>query len=233
MSNAVEGNRVQTVIGMADAYALLSAAFVFPNLAVAEAVADGSLVADMTAIAADASLKSSEVDALRLQIEGSAASMTPEELLKAMRVDYSALFYAPGKFRKIYPYESIFKRRAISPTERAAAFITKSTHDVEHVMDAHGALPINARREPADFFATELDFMRHLLTEFAIALSEKQEASSLRQEASDFFSVHIHGWIPTLFEKIIELSELSFYQVLAKFGLVVLGNTSQLFELEE
>lgn len=217
------------IVGTADAFALVAAGFTYPELPLAEGFVSGAFLADSESCLNDMgvarTLVESHATALARAIDGANA----EELLREMRAEYTRLYFAPGKYRLIMPYESAFKRKAADPSARAAMFVTRATHEVERAMKSRNALPESARREPADFFATELDFTRHLFTGYAAACAEEQDAESWRQDAQRFLNEHVASWIPVLFEQTEKLSDMPLYKELARLGRTVIAHSEQCF----
>ncbi len=212
------------VLGTADAFALLAAAFAYPDERLAGALSDGSYLSDARGVLADmgvgAEASKEALDRLAVAVEGREA----EALLSEMRADYTTMFYAPGKHRKIFPYESAFRKTELDPSGKVTLFLSKSTHDVERAMSKRGALPEDYRREPADFVATELDFMRHLLTGCAAELAEGTGGSSWAEDAARFLDAHVLSWIPSLLERTGQLAESDAYRALSGFGQLVLAH---------
>lgn len=211
---------IKRALGAADAFALLYAAFTYPTDELVDALQDGSFVADAKSVLADMDVPADIYEPLCDRITAAAQVDEGDRLLQAMHGDYTMMYFVPGDGRKIHPYESIFKRREKNPQQRATFFLTRSTHDVERVMKKRGALPDNARREPVDFFATELYFLGHLYTGYAATLIEG-DGSAWKEDIVYFMNSHAADWIPRLFQKTRETTELEIYRVLADFGTLV------------
>ena len=210
------------VFGVADAFALVSVAFNYPSDELAEALANGSFRSDLVGSLSDMDIDKATVFQLCDGISEATANKSAAELLEVMRPEYTELYYGPGKFRKMYPYESAFRKLEINPNGRATVFMTKSTHDVERSMKRRGAMPPDARREPADFFATELDFVRHLFTGYAAAVLEDGDAEAWKGDIDSFLDNHVITWIPSLFAKTRDVTNLDLYRLLAECGILVI-----------
>lgn len=216
-----ESKELTELYGTADLFALLSAAFAYPSLAFAQALVDGSYVSDMRSCLLDAGMSTDETDATCDAIEAQAKGKDAESLMHELRIEHTQLYYVPGKYRKIVPYESAFRRRALSPTAKATVFLTKSTHDVEALMRKYNAMPEDARTEPADSIDTELDFLRILYTGQAAAIVEDGDAAPWVADTRKFLDEHALEWMPGFFDKTIEVTELELYRLFAKLGLHV------------
>ena len=222
---ALTTEELTKTLGAADAYALISTAFTYPGSELAEALADGTFLSDLDGSLQDMGIDETSLVQLRNSLSKALDGKSAEELLETMRPEYTELYYGPGKFRKMFPYESAFKKLQINPNGRATIFMTKSTHDVERSMKRKGAMPSDARREPADFFATELDFVRHLLTGYAAASLEDADADTWKTDLETFFENHVSSWVPALLSKTKEVTNLDLYQALAECGLLVIEST--------
>ena len=188
---------VTEVVGAADVFALLSIAFTYPDEGFAEALADGSFAHDLRASLADAGILDDEAEGACADIEAFAQRRDVKAVLEEARIDYTGLYYGPGKFRKMYPYESVFRKKLIDPEGEATAFMTRATHDVEKSLSRFGILPVDARTEPADHFAIELDLVRLLLTNYATALAQGDDGREWLAELHPFFSEHVALWVPS------------------------------------
>ena len=224
---AVTENEITCLYGTADAFALVAAAFTYPTAELCHALADGSFSSDLRGSLSDMGMESGLVDSLCERFDAAVAGKTADDLFAEMRPEYTVLYYGPGEYRKIYPYESVYRKLQINPQGRATVFVTKSTHDVERSMKRRGAMPEDARREPADFFATELDFMRHLYTGIAAASLEGEGVESWQGETADFLSKHVESWIPSLLRETGEVTELEIYRVFADIGIAVIEQVSE------
>lgn len=217
---AANENEIKKALGTADAFALLSTAFAYPSQALADALQNGAFATDAKSVLSDMGASEDAYGPLCDKITAAAQNANGDQLLQEMHADYTMMFFIPGDGRKIHPYESVFKKREKDPNQRAMFFLTKSTHDVERAMNKRGALPENARREPVDFFATELDFLRHLYTGYAATLME-DDGDSWKEDIVYFMDNHAADWIPKLMQKTKETTELEIYRLLAEFGILV------------
>lgn len=224
MATAIDMN-LNRLLGMADAFALLSAAFSYPDDRLAEGLATGSFCLDLRNSLADADLGGKAAEDAVDAIEAAVAGRSAAELLVEMRADYTALYDAPGKYRKIFPYESSFRMKEKNPNAKTTLFLTKSTHDVEQAMRKRGALPESYRREPVDFVATELDFARHLLTGCAAVAQEGIDDPSWNEDARSFIDEHVLSWMPAFFQRTRQLAPSSVYDAFAALGLLVVDES--------
>lgn len=211
----------QQIAGTADGFALMAAAFTYPDPVLIEGIVDGALLDDLTACLHEMDI---EFDGSSLEeIRQFASAQTPEESLELMRTEYTRLFYGLGTLRIIAPHESVFRKLQVNPdTSRLTAFLTKSTHDVEAYMSTYNVLPDNARREPVDFFVTELDFMSHLYTGYLAAKCNGEDSQPWKNDIDAFLDKHVLNWMPSLMEQVQEKSTLAVYCALAKLSGLIL-----------
>ncbi|WP_350454061.1 TorD/DmsD family molecular chaperone [Slackia heliotrinireducens] len=222
-------------LGAADAFALLAVGFSFPTKELAGALVDGRFASDVEGSLLDTGATADEASRIIDNLREATAGASADELYEALRVDYSALYYGLGRFRVMSPYESVFKKLAVNPGARATAFLTKTTHNVEDAMRKRSALPEDYRREPADHFATELDFVRHLFTGVAAAIAEDDgsQAAEWREDLQCFASMHVEPWIPSLLERTAEAAQHPVYRALANFGLYAIDLLLQPMKVDD
>lgn len=210
-------------VGIADSFALLSAAFSYPDEALVSALENSYFVSDLRDSLSDAQMSRELVETCAQSVAASVGEVPEDRLFPSLKAEYTGLFYGPGKLRKIYPYESAFIKKQLNPEGEPAAFITRQTHDVEAFMARAHALPEDARTEPADFIGTELDFLRHLFTGLAEAhVHDDEDESVWKAEIAAFMERHALNWMPAFFEKTIACTEHGFYQSMARCALLVL-----------
>jgi TorA maturation chaperone TorD len=212
--------QLKEAIACADLCSLISVAFDAPTIELAEGLRNGSFESDFRGCLEELGEGFPEGDSL---FSPYSKSDDATDLFAQMQREYSHLYLQPGKLRRIYPYESCFLHIEQGRGGVPTLFISPVTHDVETWMRKFGALPVDARVEPVDHIAKELDFLRLLFTNYANALlNEDAEKDGLFAECESFMQKHISNWVPQFLDRTQQESQGSIYGDLAAFSSLAL-----------
>jgi TorA maturation chaperone TorD len=216
---------LKRAIASADIFALLSAAFSYPDPEFAQALLDGSFDSDITACLSELGYPAQDNKPLKTAI---LPDTTTDNLLDMLRKEHSRLFLLPGKYANIFPYESAFRHVASGRSGTPALFIATQTKDVERRMRTLGVLPETAHTQPVDSIHAELDFLRVLYASWANAILQDDEPAICAWEAElrDFRICHIDAWIPDLMNQVCAQTRSDIYRALASTALIALSITA-------
>lgn len=233
MRDSVDG-ALRRAVGMSDMAALLAAAFRFPeDAALADALADGSFLADWEASLSDACGMAAGGD-------GRMAERCRELFLgadcEALRREYSFLFLTPGVDVPVWPYESCFLHRASGASGSPSLFRTRCALDVERQMAEAGVASASARTEPVDSAFLEFEFLSVLHARQGAALQRSKDSATAEGDASDgadpalwaqrialFAKGHALAWLPQFMDEVKERDRLGAYRAFALLGARYLG----------
>ena len=208
----------KTLEALADAFELLSIAFSFPTIELAEALCAGTFQSDLDNCLNELGI-SKKVNLKEAK--------EPQVLLQDLRKEYSRLYLQPGKFILIYPYESAFLYKLRGKEGFPSLIANPTTIDVERFMKTANALPENARTEPADSIFTELRFLSYLYTQvLSITLSDLDDKEKLAlqwlTQANSFFQKHINNWVPAFLSATEKSTNDLFYSALSNTSSCIL-----------
>jgi TorA maturation chaperone TorD len=208
----VRARLAATAASRAHVYGILVTAFSEPDDDVCTALADGSLVADLSDAVAwlgvDADVYTRGVAMLR---DVTVAGCT----LTDLKVEFARLFTGPGlpavgRFASQYldePGPGGVGRLGGEATEAAVA-----------TYQAEGLAPRSTLREPADDIATELEFLAWLCSrehqEWASGSTD--EARRLRRVADDFVRHHCALWWPAFVAACQAQAKIATYRAFAE-----------------
>lgn len=229
---------LRRLIGLADCFELLCAAFSFPTAELARALVDGRLEGDALSCLSDAGANADDLQSVGRALRSVAASWcgTDADVAggasaaeKEMRGRYTMLFLAPGANVPVFPYESaflsVFEGRSKVPT----LFLSPVTLDVESQMRKAGVVPCDVRSEPADSVWNELAFLSYLYGVGAKRFAEGEGDGRPSDELATFLSEHGRKWLPAFMKAVIAESREAPagdpYGALAHLGLVILSLT--------
>jgi TorA maturation chaperone TorD len=133
-----------------------------------------------------------------------------EELLDALRWDYTRLFIGPEKL-PAPPWESVYM-------SRDRLLFQKQTMQVRRIYRKFGYIPSNHPHEADDHLGLELDFMFRLAlrTKEDIDQKEFDSALDLLQNQSSFLEEHLLKWVPLFVKDVLGSAETPFFQGMAK-----------------
>lgn len=229
----VDETALRSVIGLADACELLASVASFPDEALADALADGRLVADARSCLEDCGVAPEEVSAVCEPWE-KLVEVDRDALLANLKRAYSLLFVRQGSGVAVWPYESPYLHVAAGKRGEPVLFRSAVTLDVERMMSEAGGLPQDARIEPCDSVWNEFAFLSYLLAGEAAALHADDEGASAlsRSRVEAFADKHACRWLPSFFNAVArELPGATepasvadcFYRGLYLYGSCVMG----------
>lgn len=242
-----DGSRdaLKHAVACADTFELLSAAFTFPDEALAAALLNGSFDDDFLACMSELekllskkSAKLAEGEPGRLSDRAITLRSVIDtdsdvsSLLDSLRKEYSRLFLMPGLDVPVFPYEAAFRHVSQGREGVPSLFIAPVTKDVEKRMRCFGALPAHVNKEPVDSMHSEMDFLRFLYTGLVSALSvdsgvDEDACVLWEAEISSFRSDHIDAWMPALMQRIQEKTVSPVYLSLSSNASLAIQATSE------
>lgn len=215
---------LRRVIGLADAYELLSYAFAYPDERLVQGLVDGSLADDARVCLLDAGSPVETADEVGEALRAWRGS-SADDVLSDMRKTYSRQYLAPGGHTPIFPYESAFLHVERGLSGVPALFRTPVTLDVERHMREAGVVAKNARKEPCDSVFEEFEFLSYLYAKRADALhcDEDESARTWGERIRAFEEEHASIWLPSFMRCTQEQAGDSPYAAFAAFGLATMG----------
>lgn len=223
----MEESTLRRTIGLADSCELMTAAFAFPDEALAPALSDGSFRDDAVACLADAAAGATALDEAAAVLAG-LVGVDATELSGRLRKGHTILYLTPGNDVPVWPYEAAFRYTAEHHEGAPALFRSARTIDVERHMREAGVLPKTARTEPADSVWNEFSFLAYLYGSSAAALQEGRSGDALvwHDRAARFWDEHAGCWLFGFMARTREEAPgKTFgeeYAALASLGLIVL-----------
>lgn len=230
-----------------DLYQLMVLAYSLPTKDLVEGLLDGRFQQDMEDCLTGISCGETRIQKVKDMIQKSTEGRNAEELLDAMRCEYTRLFTNP-KFPMLTLYESIFVDDA------KALFLTKKAHDAENCYKAAGMIMKVEKQEPADFLPTELEFVRYQIQLLGQAQEDENIVgrenacgamtcdttacggctgcgenvhgngyAQIRARLESFCQSHIVSWVPQLAEAIQMGTMEGVYWAFAELLLVICG----------
>ena len=195
-------DEVRCAVGLADSCELLSAAFAFPDEALAAALVDGSFRDDALACLSDAGAPEAARDRADRCLEGF-TGVDAAHFEGVLRKGHTILYLTPGNDVPVWPYEAAFRYTAENHQGAPSLFRSARTLDVERHMREAGVLPKNARKEPSDSVWNELSFLAYLYGSAAAAVQEGRvdDAETWRERAARFWDEHASCWLPIFMDK--------------------------------
>lgn len=191
------------VVGMADSCELFSAAFSFPDHAIACALSQGAFQDDVESCLFDAGversrLRQDEAWGRLLSLEGCDEAV----LLERMRHAYSFAYLTPGN-PEVLLYEGAFRHRAANMSSTPPMFRSAATLDVERRMKEAGVAAVDERRFPCDSVEREFAFLSYLAGSQASCLREGDilESSRWEERFCSFARDHACRWLPSFFSE--------------------------------
>lgn len=212
LATDVRARLAATAASRAHVYGILFAVFCEPDDNVYAALADGSLVADLSAavawLGADADVYARGLAMVR---EVTAIGCT----LTDLKVEFARLFTGPGlpvvgRFASQYldePGPGGVGRLGGQATEAAVT-----------AYQAEGLAPRSTLREPADDIATELEFLAWLCSreQQEWASGSTDEARRLRRAVDDFVRQHCAPWWPAFVAACQTQAKVAAYRAFAE-----------------
>ena len=198
-------SQLKKAIGKADLCELMSALFAFPqekNLATG--LCDGTILSDVEGCIQDIAPSNVE-PALAIQELQSFVGKDIDTMYENLRIGSSALFFAPGGFPPVWPFEGPFRFAAQHPTEYPTLFRSPVTLDVEKMMKTSGVTMANDRKEPCDSIWNEFSYLSYLFGKEAERLfaEDVEGAQTWRSFADSFIEKHFSVWALDFMSKTI------------------------------
>ncbi len=149
-------------------------------------------------------------------------SVSDEELIENLAVEYTRLFLGPG--RHISPHESIHYERDDGDW---GSLWGASTVEVKKFVESLGLKYKESDRSIPDHISVELELMQKIIEKEEQAWSMKNVKDALHylKIEKTFMDDHLSKWIPQFSDKIINEAELSFYREMA-------GITAKFIDIE-
>lgn len=208
---------IETIISLADAYQLLAIALRYPTEELAQGIADGTFAADLADCLSELGFSD---DAEAAQTAFAAAQQ--DNLLTAMRTEYTGLFLVPKK-EKLFIYESRFLYPKDANPKDYMMFVSPCALHAEQCYKDAGVRVKKALSEPSDHAATEMEFMSHLYRSAAQAISNGEDGRIWLQRAKAFGKAHIAKWMADFCTQLGETTQLPVYRAIAAAGKIIAG----------
>ncbi len=193
----MQRERFAKYVNLADACELLSATFSFPREELADALTDGSYVADMSEILSGLGVESAAVNEVCEGLIGFRAA-NANELTERLKRGYSLLFLAPGAKVPVWPYEAAFLYVASGRAGAPSLFRSPVTLDVEDMMRAAGVKMAADDKEPCDSIWHEFAYLSFVFGSAAQAVLDEDEerAKEWLGHGRSFVEKHVVPWVP-------------------------------------
>lgn len=223
----VDVSQLKKAIGKADLCELMSVMFAFPqekNLATG--LCEGTILSDIEGCIQDIAPAGAETD-LALQELESFVGQDIDTMYEDLRLGSSALFFKPGGFTPVWPFEGPFLFAAKSD-KYPSLFRSPVTLDVQKMMKASGVSMADELKEPCDSIWDEFSYLSYLYGKQAECLfAEDTEGAKTWVDFADaFIEKHFGKWALDFMSKTIndatggELACGTEYAALARVGYV-------------
>ncbi|MBP3657333.1 MAG: molecular chaperone TorD family protein [Clostridia bacterium] len=206
---------IETMISLADACQLLAIALRYPTQELAQGIADGSYAADLAACLQELGLCEAAAAA-----QAALADAKAENLLSAMRTEYTGLFLVP-KREKVFIHESRFLYPEDENPKDYVMFVSPCALHAEQCYKDAGVRVRKDLHEPPDHAATEMEFMSHLYRCAAQATAEGRDERIWLLRAKAFTKAHIAKWMADFCTQTEEKTQLPAYAAIAAAGRAV------------
>ncbi len=211
----------QRAAATSDMFQLLALSMQLPKKELAVGLLDGSLAADVTALCSELGVETEATRELEAAFgEIRSAGGGPENLLSALRQEYTRLFCHP-KQPAISIYEALFRSALEGQAEaRPLLVISPAALDAERCYRKAGLKMSAAVRESGDHMATELEFMMYLYQRKAQAIQEDSGDDLARRNAeiAEFERLHLNRWAKAFFDQCSTISTSPFYRAIGETG---------------
>ena len=152
------------------------------------------------------------LSSLGVDLEDKFFSLSEEELIEDLAVEYARLFVGPGKH--ISPHESVHLKNE----EGGGLLWGEATAKVKKFIESAGFEYKSDYCEIPDHIAVELEFMQGVTERECRAWNEKDDDGvfSCLETEKKFIEEHLVRWVPLFCEEIISYAELPFYREMGK-----------------
>ena len=152
------------------------------------------------------------LSSLGVDLEDKFFSLSEEELIEDLAVEYARLFVGPGKH--ISPHESVHLKNE----EGGGLLWGEATAKVKKFIESAGFEYKSDYCEIPDHIAVELEFMQGVTGRECRAWNEKDNDGvfSCLETEKKFIEEHLVRWVPLFCEEIISYAELPFYREMGK-----------------
>ena len=208
---------LESMISLADAYQLLAIAFRYPDETIAQGVEDGSFAADLCACLDELGLGEAAAG-----VKAAFDASQQENLLHAMRAEYTGLFLVPKK-EKVFIYESRFLYPKDADLKQYSMFVSPCALHAEQCYKQAGVRVRKDLSEPSDHAATELEFVSFLCRSAAQAAASGEDAGVWLERAKAFHATHIARWFDAFCAQIEAASDVNAYKAIAAAARTVTG----------
>jgi TorA maturation chaperone TorD len=136
--------------------------------------------------------------------------LSEEELITRLSVDRTRLFRGLNREGPPPPYESV--------RMGSTKVMTESTVQVSDIYGQLQYCPPQGLNDLPDYIGIELDFIRYLCIEAAIAFKEGNEnkALALLEQEKDFLCGHILKWVPAFCDEVMDRAKEDLYSGMAQ-----------------
>lgn len=199
---------------LSDYYELSAIAWRFPSRELSQGLYAGSFIADLTACLEELGFAPAQDcgrmlrEAVEKDAQGSEAA-----LFDALRTDYTVLFLVPRK-EKVYLYESLFRYPKDENLKDYSMFVSPCALHAEQCYRRAGLAVKSSVREPADHYATELEFCARL---YKMAGAEPENAV-WQERAGEFRRTHLLKWQKAFLAAVEANAQTEAYRALARLG---------------
>jgi TorA maturation chaperone TorD len=152
------------------------------------------------------------LSSLGVDLEDKFFSLSEEELIEDLAVEYARLFVGPGKH--ISPHESVHLKNE----EGGGLLWGEATAKVKKFIESAGFEYKSDYCEIPDHIAVELEFMQGVTERECRAWNQKDNDGvfSCLETEKKFIDEHLVRWVPLFCEEIISYAELPFYREMGK-----------------
>jgi TorA maturation chaperone TorD len=148
-------------------------------------------------------------------VQSDLATVDPDTLLKALKVEYARLFIGPGS-PEIPPYETFYNPN----NSRPLLMVSVEAAAVEKAYHKAGVAITAGLNEPPDHFATEAEFLYFLCGQESDCWSagDNRGAKKWRRMELDFLEKHLGRWGGDFCQRVETESIHPFYRSAAHFA---------------
>ncbi len=217
----------QVALARANVFGLLAFAFFDPNDEFVGQLISGSYVSEIHGYFQDLANRQISSDEARTafaplkKAQAELAQSKPDELLRAMKVEYARLFIGPGH-AAVPPYETFYGPRG--KDNSPLLMVSPEAMAVEAAYREAGVAISSDLREPPDHFATECEFLYYLckIESDSWAEGNNEDAKKWRRHQLAFIDGHFARWGVQFCRDVETVSRHPFYQAIAHLGQTII-----------
>jgi TorA maturation chaperone TorD len=217
--------QLEQAVSCGDLCQLLSVAFRPPTEELAQSLADGSYLLDGIDILRELALEETSILSIKEDFASLALNqLKTDQCYQSMKQEYTRLFLHPGQ-PAVPIYETLFRKDEMEESDLGCTLFTSPLAlDAEYCYKQAGVVLTEELREPADHFATELEFMVYLFCE-EIKHLQHQDVGALeavRNRQIEFWGNHLSKWSVDFCQAVAEQALQPAYSWIGKFGALAL-----------